>query len=176
MLFTLGSRASYGDVADILLACHQRIREHLALARRIATAPPSIANESVRAAALRVRRYFAESFPLHQADEEEDLFPLLAGRSEEVDQTIAHLVKDHAIWHGDVERLVAFCATLEHDPASLPVHATELARLLETLEAVLVAHIRFEEKALFPAIDLLSARERQDVLARIRARRDLVTL
>lgn len=176
MLFTLGARAHYGDVADLLLACHHRVREHLALARRIALAPPSTSIESIRAAATRVRRYFAEAFPYHQADEEEDLFPRLAGRTAELDETIARLHAEHDACDSHVAQLVSLCTLLEREPETLRAQAAELAALVGTIEALLIAHIRFEERALFPAIDLLSAREREEILARMRARRDLVTV
>jgi iron-sulfur cluster repair protein YtfE (RIC family) len=176
MYFKIGSQARFGDVADLLIACHHRVREHLALARRIANAPASTSHDSVRAAALRVRRYFGEAFALHHADEEEDLFPLLAGRSDTVDRAIAQLVADHDTCEPPVAALVALCTELEQDPSSLPVWSPELFRLVETLEQTLVAHIRLEEQTIFPAIELLSAREREGILASMRARRDLAAV
>jgi iron-sulfur cluster repair protein YtfE (RIC family) len=176
MYFNVGSRTRFGDVADLLIACHHRVREHLALARRIANAPASTSHESVRAAAARVRCYFGEAFALHHADEEEDLFPLLAGRSDTIDRAIAQLVADHDACDRPVAELVAVCTELERDPAVLPMWTAVLFGLVETLEQTLVAHIRLEEQTIFPAIELLSAREREGVLARMRARRDLAAV
>lgn len=174
MLYTLGARATYSEVADLLIGCHHRIRETLALARRIAIAAPSasISRESVRAAAARVRRYFVEDFPVHQVDEEEDLFPLLAGRRDTVDVALVRLRAEHAAVDADVAKLVSLCTVLEHDPSQLAALAAELCQLVDGLDAMLVAHLRFEEHHLFPAIELLSARERENLVARMRARRE----
>lgn len=173
MLFTVGrSRAHNGDVVDLLIACHHRVREHLALARRIASAPPTTAPDSVRAAAARICRYFTEAFPLHRADEEEDLFPLLIGRSDELDAAIGALIGDHEDHELHVARLVALCTTLEQDPAQLHAVAVDLNETARVLEDELLGHIMLEERTVFPAIATLSVEERQTVFDKIRARRD----
>jgi hypothetical protein len=150
MLVKLGSRTSTEDVVDLLLACHDRIRSFLAMARRIATA-----GGDAREAAGQVRRYFAEAYPLHVADEEE----LLA-----IPQRVRD---DHASHAAEVDRLVAICAAIEAG-AAVPA---ELAPLAEHLERELTEHLALEERDVFPAVRALPDAERAPIRDAIRARR-----
>jgi iron-sulfur cluster repair protein YtfE (RIC family) len=171
MLFTVGSRAPTGDVVDLLVACHHRIREHLVLARRIATAPAGSPEESIRAAAARVRSYFGHAFPFHRADEEDDIFPLLVGHNDALDVAIGELVHDHEAHEAHVGRLVEICHAIEREPATVRVHTAELTTLVDTIEKELVEHLNLEERTVFPAIATLSWPEREGILARMRLRR-----
>ena len=171
MLFTLGQRTQTGDVVDLLLGCHHRIREHLALARRLAHASTNTSHDSIRAAAARVRTYFAVAFPLHRDDEEVDIFPRLLGRSDALDEAIGRLVHDHEEHDAAVAAVVAICQTLERDPALLREHAGDLAARTRSLETELEAHIKLEETTVFPAISRMSAHEREEIHARMRTRR-----
>jgi hypothetical protein len=65
MIVQLGARTTGNDVVDMLAACHERIRTFSTMACAIAS------GGDVREAAAAVRRYFAEAYPLHVADEEE---------------------------------------------------------------------------------------------------------
>lgn len=150
MLVKLGSRTTNEDVVDLLLACHQRIRAFIAMARRIATEPGD-----AREAAGQVRRYFAEAFPLHVADEEE----LLA---------IPQRIHDDHVTHAPlIDRLVAICAVIEQGGPVPP----ELAPLTEQLEHELAEHLAIEERDVFSAIQALPAAERARIRDAIRARR-----
>ena len=171
MLFTLGQRTRTGDIVDLLLACHHRIREHLALARRLAAARADTPHESIRGAAARVRTYFSLAFPLHRDDEEVDIFPRLAGRSAEVDAAIARLVEEHATHDEAVTAVIELCEALEREPATLAANATALARALQVLEGELDAHTRLEEAVVFPAISEMSAQEREEIHEGMRKRR-----
>ena len=171
MLFTLGERTKSGDVMALLLECHHRVREHLALARRLANAPAASAPDSVRAAALRIRRYFGIAFPLHRADEEVDIFPRLLGLDPELDAAIAELTRDHEAHESCVASLVAMCEELERDPSRLRALSLDLAAAVRSLESELASHILLEERTVFPAIGRLPAREREQIHERMRARR-----
>lgn len=150
MLVKLGSRSASEDVVDLLLACHERIRSFIAMARRIATT-----GGDAREAAGQVRRYFAEAFPLHVADEEE----LLA---------IPQRIHDDHVKHTPaIEKLVAMCAAIEQGG---PVPA-DLAALAEHLERELAEHLAIEERDVFPAIRQLPEAERARIRDAIRARR-----
>jgi len=175
MLFTLGSRAQFGDVVDLLVACHHRIREHLALARRLAHAPAGTTPDSIKGAAARVRTYFDQAFPLHRADEEGDLFPLLVGRSDELDVAIGELMRDHETHEIDVRIVVDICRTLEQDPSQLERYAARLASSVGALETELVQHLALEERTVFPALTLLTSNERQQIQERMRKRRELAS-
>ena len=150
MLVRLGSRTTNEDVVDLLLACHGRIRSFLATARRIAAA-----REDVREPAGQVRRYFAEAFPLHVADEEE----LLALPQRIHDDHVAHAPA--------IETLVAMCGAIEQG-GQVPA---ELAPLAERLEHELAEHLAIEERDVFPAIRLLPQATQVRMRDAIRARR-----
>ena len=151
MLVKLGSRTANEDVVDLLLACHDRIRSFIGMARRIAAAP----GPDVRDAAGQVRRYFAEAFPLHVADEEE-LFP------------IPQRIHDDHVTHAPaIEKLVALCAAVEQGAPVPP----ELGPLAEHLERELAEHLAIEERDVFPALRQLPEAERARIRDAIRARR-----
>ena len=153
MLVNLGSQTTTEDVVDLLLACHERIRSFIAMARRIAASPTDA--RDVREPAGKVRRYFAEAFPLHVADEEE----LLA---------IPQRIHDDHVTHAPaIERLVAMCAAIEQGAPVPP----ELAPLAERLERELEEHLAIEERDVFPAIRQLPEAERARIRDAIRARR-----
>lgn len=172
MLFPLGLHAHTGDLVDLLLACHRRVLEHLALGRRLAMAPASTSHASIAAAAGRIRRYFADAFPLHRIDEEVDIFPRVVGVDDELDAAIGELLRDHEAHDTSVSTIVTICSDLEAHPSRLAAHAARLDEALRTLETELGAHIALEERMLFPAIARLSARERHEIVECIRARRE----
>jgi iron-sulfur cluster repair protein YtfE (RIC family) len=151
MIVKLGARTTGGDVVDLLAACHEKIRKFSAMACAIANGQGA----DLREAAGAVRRYFAEAFPLHVADEEEllDLPPRIH------DDHVAHAV--------EVERLVALCAQIE---AGSPVPA-ELGPLAEKLRIELDEHLALEERDVFPAIRALPDDVRARMRDAIRARR-----
>src|SRR5262245_31350447 len=111
MLVRLGERRPSSDLVDLLLACHERIRRFTAMAARLAAT--SAPDAEVRDVAGQIRRYFAESFPLHLADEDEQLAPRLAGTSAEVDAALAQMTTEHATHAPLVARVLAICSTLE---------------------------------------------------------------
>jgi quercetin dioxygenase-like cupin family protein len=84
-------------------------------------------------------RFFAGETSRHFREEEEELFPLLAGREEELPDLLLRALAEHQAVRGLVRELEA---------AGEPEES--LMRLLgETLEA----HIRLEERELFPLIE-----------------------
>ena len=78
-----------------LVACHARIEERLAILERAGEyldAKPEEAQQALES----VFRYFETSGVMHTADEEESVFPRLAGRlSEEDREYVAALEKQH---------------------------------------------------------------------------------
>jgi iron-sulfur cluster repair protein YtfE (RIC family) len=173
MLFTLGTRSHANDIVDLLLACHRRIVEHLVIARRIANADATTNPESIRMAAHRVRRYFGDAFPLHKQDEEDDIFPRLLGRGDELDAAIGELIRDHDVHDAQVAAIVELCARIEHDPTQ---HRALASRLTDTVQALgheLDAHMKLEERIVFPAIAMMATLEKQEILVAMRNRRDL---
>ena len=61
-----------------MLACHARIRHFVGVAARLRDKDVQEASlADVAESVASVRRYFSMAFPLHEADEESDLTPLL---------------------------------------------------------------------------------------------------
>ncbi|HEY5939130.1 MAG TPA: hemerythrin domain-containing protein [Kofleriaceae bacterium] len=148
MLFVIGKRAT-GDLADQLLACHDRIRRFVALAARLAT--EAAAPEELGAAALIIARYFSESFPLHLADEEA-LARVLAARDEILDAALGDMMMDHVAHAADVAELVAICREIADDPETRPRLSRALAAVVQRLEGAFSQHLALEERVIFPAI------------------------
>ncbi len=93
-MLTFGPRPPAGDVVDLLLECHTRIRSFTTLAARLASTP-GLAAAEVAEAAAGVHRYFTQALPLHARDEEESVLPRLRGRDPEVDRELAEMVHEH---------------------------------------------------------------------------------
>lgn len=171
MLTTIGGAAPEGDVVDLLLACHTRIRSFTDLALRLAAAQDLPATE-VRAAAAQVRRYFDEALPLHALDEEESVLPRLAGKDPEVDAALAKMHSEHEAHGAAIGLLVGFCDTLAETPGRHAAIAPALADAARALAAHFERHLAPEEAVIFPAIRrLLPAEKLVEMAAEVRARR-----
>ncbi len=171
-MIRIGSRRGQGgDAVDALLDCHARIREMTALARALAGAHGRTEAEIAEAAA-RVRRYFTGSLAHHVEDEEQSLLPRLRGRDPALDAALDLMAGQHAAHEPLVAGLVAACAALESRPGALPEIRDELDRVGAQLASELAVHLDGEEKIVFPAVRrLLSAEERDQIRAEMRARR-----
>jgi hypothetical protein len=166
-----GKRPTSDEPVDELLACHQRIRDMLALALRIGGSADAAADE-VAAAAARVRRYFVEALPRHVEDEEASLLPRLRGRSPALDAALAAMHEQHAA-HGPLEQaLIAVCGELAADPLCHAARAA-LPDAVAALDAAYAVHLAGEERVVFPALAALPDAERRAVRAEMRARRGL---
>lgn len=171
MLVTLGPRDKTDDLVDLLAACHRRIREHLSLARRLAAAGDDIPADEVQATALRIRRYFEIALPQHRADEEEDIAPRLRGKDAELDAMLEAMEAEHVLHEAPVERLVALCRAIEQDAQVLRVHQADLAVVTDALVRDFATHLEAEERLMFPALRMMPRAERDEIRAKLRARR-----
>jgi iron-sulfur cluster repair protein YtfE (RIC family) len=112
----------------------------LVQARRLRTAAETADPPAVARAFL---RFFAEETVAHFRDEEELLFPLLA-ESEEAREPLVRALLEHQRIHALVGRL----------SGQVEAGAPE-TELMSELGEVLEAHIRFEERQLFPLVERL---------------------
>jgi len=151
MIVKLGARTTGEDVVDLLASCHERIRKFSAMACAIANGQGADRREAAGA----VRRYFAEAYPLHVADEEELL------------ELPARIHDDHVNHQAAIDQLVAACAGIA---AGGPV-PPDLSPLAERLRKELDEHLAIEERDVFPAIRALPEAERARMRDAIRARR-----
>ena len=78
----------FDDPIALLLACHDKILAHCHLLEGLLDTPD-------KAVATQVHRYFNTSAPLHQQDEEEDLFPRINGQSLKIAELVHKLKKEH---------------------------------------------------------------------------------
>jgi hemerythrin-like domain-containing protein len=169
MLVQLGKRTSSEDVVDLLHECHGRIRRFLVLARRLAVSSDAPSAE-IAATAGQIRRYFAESFPLHTADEEIDIVPRIRGNGRAFDG-LARIHADHH-WHASaIAELIVLCSVLERDPGQAAEISQQLHAVAAQLAADLESHMEFEERTMFPALRQLPGHEQAAILAAMRRRR-----
>jgi len=170
MLVQLGTRATTGDVVDLLIECHGRIRRFLVLAHRLAEAA-GCPEPELRDTARQIARYFAESFPLHVADEDQTLAPRLAGLGGDVDRALATMAVDHRVHQPSIARLIALCVAIGDDPSRRAALSDELARIAADLAASLESHLELEERVIFPCLRRLPAADRAAIGAALRDRR-----
>ncbi len=121
------SAPDFSDPIGLLQACHRRIADHCELLQRMCDHQDGHgADEELIAASNRVLRYFDIAAPLHHADEEQDLFPALAGEAD-LRSLIARLRTEHAeqdaMWQslrGDLTRITAGQSSASLRPRAEP--------------------------------------------------------
>lgn len=165
---------SENDPLALLQACHGRIRNFLATARRIAEAE-SAPEQDVREAATAVRRYFHVALPLHVLDEDESVEPRLrraeAGVGADLDAALTRMTAEHREMDPMLERLVALCDELRDEPSRLPSVRGELRAVLDGVEPLMARHLESEERWMFPAVAALDAAVRAELFVEFRGRR-----
>jgi len=160
----------FSDPLGLLAACHERIRGHCGLLQRMLLwLPEHGADGEMQGAARQVTRYFGTAAPHHHADEEEDLFPLLAADAGLAD-LIAHLGREHtrldALWADLAPRLE--CLARGEVPEGL-------AAAVEAFTAAYGAHIDCEDAQILPAARRRLDQAQLGALGRAMARRRGVT-
>lgn len=170
MLVSLGKRPDEQDVVDLLIECHGRIRKFLTMARALTGARGAMPEE-ITHVAQQVRRYFAESLPLHIADEHDDIMPRLADAGAEVATALAEMDTEHTAHEPLVGRLVELCEAIAADPARLDGLRGELGDLVHRLGNEFLVHLEREESVIFPALRQLPAEQREAIHAAMRERR-----
>jgi hemerythrin-like domain-containing protein len=170
MLHQIGARSASSDLLASLRACHSRIREHIALATRLAT-ETGHPREEIRDVALQVKRYFTVAFPLHVEDEELTIAPRLARLGSEVGVALATVAGEHDAHRPMIEWMVSVMERIAAEPEHLARMQGVLGQTLSVLMPLLDVHLEIEERVVFPALLRLEASERADIVAAMRARR-----
>ncbi len=166
----LGSIEERESLGSLLLACHARIRRFCRLALTIGVKPELPAPE-VKAAAAQCLRYFTEALALHVLDEEESIWPRLAGRAAGLDATMAQLRAQHFAHVARRDAVVAALRAVFQNPNE-PVHHRRLAAAAATLETDFAEHLALEEADFIPQLArLLTEDESETILEELRARR-----
>jgi hemerythrin-like domain-containing protein len=154
MAVQIGARPDSGfdDPIGMLKDCHRRIERFLDILRQvIEQAKGQALTADERVAAEAALRYFRESGPRHNLDEEDSLFPRL--RKLEAGEAVAN-VDRLASDHGKAGALHAETDLLYSKWISDGELKTADAERLQAITARLVelyrAHIRLEEEIVFP--------------------------
>ena len=113
---------NFSDPLGLLRACHERIFRHCDTLEKLPTHfAEKGADQEFHAAAAKIHRYFCEAAVHHHADEEQDLFPLLARQSLKMADTLLRLKQEHeqldALWK-ELEPLLAKPSAIK-DPSTL---------------------------------------------------------
>lgn len=147
-----GAPSAEQDAVDMLLACHQRIRSLTTIALRLADAEEATPAEVINAAES-VHRYYTVALPLHEADENDSLYPRLRRALAGEDFRAAELmVEQHGPIDATVAALVPLWAELRSCPERLPVLRPELRRNASRLQELWNEHLALEEEIVFPLI------------------------
>jgi hemerythrin-like domain-containing protein len=166
------SKSKTGDVVDLLIGCHQRIRHFTAIALKLAHALGATSDE-IRQAAEAVYRYYSVSLPLHEADEDESLRPRLQPLADEkIQHALLAMSDQHQTIDEILERLLPLLMLLKNNPNALGEVSGEICGITKTLEEVFRGHLQMEEEVIFPAIrTALSGSAREEVWAEMQKRR-----
>lgn len=158
-------RDSLSQPLDHLTACHRRIEERLDLFVRAGEAYESAPGEAIEAMHSACR-FMDMSGELHTKDEEQSLFPRLAGHlNEEEERFVAGLEEDH-------RRAEALYAQLKEAMASLPESLAGYQRIARAMRDIYAAHIAAEDEHLIAlGRRTLTTGQLAEVAAEMRARR-----
>jgi len=157
-----------GDAIDLLLGCHTRIRHFTAVAVRLSQAAATAPPQEIASAARSVCRYYEVALPLHEADENESVYPRLrraapAGELAEANQA---MVDQHVTIDRIIARLVEHWRQIAGEPGRAAERATASRADAEALQTAWDEHLALEERMIFPA---LRSHLTADDLAGIRA-------
>ena len=163
------------DAVDMLLACHQRIRNFTGIATRIAdahgAAGPEVAN-----AAEAVHRYYAVALPLHEQDENDSVYPRLRRKLTDENEraSLQAMVDQHGPIHEVVAKLLPRWEELKRAPEKLNGYVDELREDAERLQELWNEHLALEEEIVFPLIRArLSDDDLRDIHAEMKRRRNV---
>lgn len=183
MPVSIGAKPESGfdDPIGLMTDCHRRIESFLeALSKAAQSAAGRKLKDSERSSVEKALRYFRESGPRHNADEEDSLFPRMrVAPSDEVLPVLTHvsqLEADHqqaSGLHGEVEEL--YRRWLNKD-ALAPNDTQHLQESLETLSGLYKRHIALEESDVFPlARRILDGSTQQAMGREMKSRRGLAS-
>lgn len=147
---------NFDDPLGLLRACHGRILGHCETLEKLLDHLDLYGpDDEAREAAGRIHRYFAIAGRHHHDDEERDLFPLLRGRSPELDALIDRLLQEHA----QMDRTWLELEPLLTQPERLAADARR-AEIIDIFVTAYRAHVDTENNQLLPqAKTVLSADE-----------------
>jgi len=170
-----GSVHDFSDPTGFLSDCHRRIEMFLGSLEAVAEVVDHPLTEESRRGLEAALRYFGESAPKHNADEEESLFPRMRRiRDHKFESAVAKLGKleeEHrwaASLHAEVEQL----GTIYLSGKTLsPTEVESFREVVSGLASLYREHIRVEEEVVFPAAARLLSRDEQAAIGKEMAAR-----
>jgi len=169
----VGREAAAASAPELLLACHAHIRHFVQLGQTLATIRV-VSIEEVVESSRALFRYFHDALPLHEADENESLYPRLLPlpRWNLVREAGEAMLEQHRAVNELVAELLPICEILKREPERLAVLCGHLQQVTHALGQVFAAHLNLEESVIFPALPELLTPEQMDAMLReMQARR-----
>ncbi|MGH9519995.1 MAG: hemerythrin domain-containing protein [Terriglobales bacterium] len=165
------------DAVALLLGCHARIRHFTQLAVRLAQ--PDASAELIPEAAAGVHRYYSQALPLHEADENDSVYPRLAAAMHAAAPGEAALaaanqamVEQHRVLNQLIAQLVPEWQAMQAHPETAVATAKQAAQLEQAWEQ----HLALEESVIFPALErYLSLEDRTAIRLEMVERRKLAS-
>ena len=168
----------FRDPIEFLYGAHERLRRHCENLVRLAEDPAAAEAPEIAAAIL---DFLEKDLPLHRADEEEDLFPLLERRSprpapgghDELLSTLEVLRQEH---RDDIEQGHALLAPLRAIAGGQAPRDPEMFRhYLRAFVQLQRGHQAMENRIVLPAaFERLMAEDLAELARRMAARRGLL--
>lgn len=163
------------DALALLLGCHARIRHFTQLAVKLAQ--PATPLHLIPEAAAGVHRYYAHALPLHEADENDSVYPRLdsalrAAKAEHPELMAANhaMVQQHRV----LNRLIAQLLPQWLEAQVHPESAAASAPMAAALQRAWDEHLGLEESVIFPALDrFLGPEDRASIRLEMVERRKL---
>lgn len=181
MLNTIQSARSaapeFEDAFSLLLGCHDRIRHFTEVGMRLAQSPQAPAIDRAEAARA-VLRYYTVALPLHEADENESVYPRLkrALPPGELAHANQEMVDQHIGIDVTIAELVPMWRQIEREPQSQEELEQRLRLRTEHLRSLWNAHLALEEERVIPAMRrYLGAEELSQIAQEMRDRRQPAT-
>jgi hemerythrin-like domain-containing protein len=141
------------DAVSLLLGCHERIRHFTAVALRLAESQQAPASDRIQAARS-VLRYYTVALPLHEADENESVYPrlkkvLLPGELADANQ---QMIEQHKNIDATVVELIPMWQEVEQNPEAQEALSDRLRDRTKRLSELWSAHLKLEEEQVIPAL------------------------
>ncbi len=170
---SLDAKPAEEDAIALLLGCHQRIRHFTGVALRLAENPQ--AGETERADAARaVLRYYTIALPLHEADENDSIYPRL--RKKLPEGALAEANETMVAQHQTIDTLVAALVPQWQTIVDRPAGQNAFRSLLQQthqLQNTWTSHLQMEEEQVVPAMrQYLTLHDLEVIRNEMRARRE----
>jgi len=169
----------FRDPLGLLTDCHRRIENFLNVLHTVVRQNRAGHLDEEHRQGLDVSlRYFRESAPKHNADEEESLFPrMLSGSGshrETVSQILQRLSTEHRVLSSNHDEVDDLGRSWLRDDFLAAQERTRMATILQDLQQTYTRHIATEEQDLFPlAAQILEPDDLQSISNEMVRRRGL---